>query len=83
MPNERTSMRRIKELLRLQASGLKYRQMVGATGLSLGVISKYLQAAQAAGLAWPEVAELDEAVLSARLGGLAAYSDANRPLIPR
>lgn len=75
-------MRRIKELLRLQASGLKYRQMVGATGLSLGVISKYLQAAQAAGLAWPEVAELDEAVLSARLGGLAAPRTPSRFVAP-
>lgn len=62
-------MRRIKELLRLSAAGLSYRQMAGATGLSLGSISRYLKAAQDAGLSWPMVAELTEAELSVRLMG--------------
>lgn len=35
-----------------------------------------------AGLAWPEVAELDEAVLSARLGGLAAPRTPSRFMAP-
>lgn len=62
-------MRRIKELLRLSAAGLTYRQMAGATGLSLGSITKYLHAARDAGLSWPSVGELDEAQLEIRLVG--------------
>lgn len=62
-------MRRIKELLRLSAAGLSYRQMAGATGLSLGSISRYLKAAQDAGLSWPMAAELAEADLAVRLVG--------------
>jgi transposase len=62
-------MRRIKELLRLSAAGLSYRQMAGATGLSLGSISRYLKAAQDAGLSWPMASELTEADLGVRLVG--------------
>jgi len=69
MANPGTSMRRIKELLRLSAAGLSYRQMAGATGLSLGAISKHLKAAEAASLSWPAVDGLTEAEISVRLVG--------------
>lgn len=67
-------MRKIKELLRLKAAGLSCRQSAAATGLSLGVVSKYLKAAQAAGLSWPLPDELDDTTLAGRLLGPPAVS---------
>ena len=69
MPNPRISVRRLKELLRLKAAGLSFRQMSAATGLSLGAVSKYLKAADAAGLAWPLPAGLDDTTLERQLAG--------------
>lgn len=72
-------MRKIKELLRLKAAGLSCRQTAAATGLSLGVVSKYLKAAKSAGLAWPQVAELDDATLSSYLAGSPPPPASRRP----
>ncbi len=51
MPVTRVAMHKIKEVLRLKhAAGLTHRQIAGALGLSLGVINKYLAAAERASL---------------------------------
>ena len=62
------SMRKLKDLLRLKyEAGLSQRQIAGALRLSLGVVNKYLHAAQAAGIAWPLPDDLSEAQLRRRL----------------
>ncbi|VVE85937.1 transposase [Pandoraea sputorum] len=61
MPAHRTTMRRIKEVLRLKwACHLSHRQVRGALGTGLGTITQYLQLASAAGLDWAAVEPLPE-----------------------
>ena len=60
-------MRKIKEALRLHSLGLKQQQIAASCRISQSTVSEYLQAAQLAGLNWPDVAGLDERELAARL----------------
>lgn len=61
-------MRKIKDVLRLKYDAkLSCRQIAASLKLSVGVISKYAKAADAAGLSWPLPDGLDEATLEARL----------------
>ena len=61
-------MIKLKELLRLKYEAqLSLRQIALCLSLSVGVISKYLQRADAAGLGWPLPDELSEAGLQALL----------------
>ena len=64
MPTERLSMRHIREVLRLhQSVGLSQRATATSLGLAQGTISKYINRARRAGLAWPLPPELDDDVL--------------------
>lgn len=64
MPVRPISMRHIKELLRLHFEArLSQRQIAAATGLSVGVINKYLAAAEAVELSWPLPEGISEAKL--------------------
>ncbi len=57
-------MRHLKELLRLKyAVGLSHRQIARSLNLSTGVISKYVQLAEAAGLSYPLPDDIDDARL--------------------
>ncbi|OHA71634.1 MAG: hypothetical protein A3E07_02790 [Candidatus Wildermuthbacteria bacterium RIFCSPHIGHO2_12_FULL_45_9] len=47
------SMRKIKEILRLHASGLSQRQIATSLHLSAGAVNKYLQLAHLAHINWP------------------------------
>jgi transposase len=68
MPAHRTTMRRIKEVLRLKwACNLTHRQVQGALGVGLATITQYLQLATAAGLDWASVEPLDEEALERRV----------------
>lgn len=68
MPAARSSMRKIKDVLRLKyEADLSCRQIAASLKLSVGVISKYTQAAEAAGLSWPLPDGLDDTTLAARL----------------
>ena len=61
MPSERLSMRRIRELLRLNyENGLPGRTIATSLGLSKGAVNDYLQRTRAAGLSWPLPAELTD-----------------------
>lgn len=61
-------MRKIKDVLRLKyEANLSGRQIAASLKLSVGVISKYVNAAEAAGLSWPLPAEMDDTLLAARL----------------
>jgi transposase len=61
-------MRKIKDVLRLKyEANLSCRQIAASLKLSVGVISKYTNAAEAAGLSWPLPSELNDTLLAARL----------------
>ena len=60
-------MRKIREVLRLHSLGLTQRQIARSCSTGQSTVSEYLQAAESAGLGWPDVAEWDEARLEAAL----------------
>lgn len=69
MPNERISMSKLKQLIGLQSSNLTVRELAGALSLSIGGVSKYLQAVRAAGIEAAHVESLSEAELEQRVFG--------------
>lgn len=70
MPIAKVAMHKIKEILRLKyVAGLSQRQIAGALGLSNGVVAKYLTAAASSGVAYPQLAALDDEALARALSG--------------
>ena len=68
MSQERLSMRKLQEVLRLKwESGLSHRAIARSCGISPATVSEYIQGAYAAGLSWPLPADLTEDQLWARL----------------
>ena len=68
MPRQRSSMRKIREVLRQKwALGLSIRRIARSVGLSRPSVSSYLRRAEGCGLSWPLPAELDDAELERRL----------------
>jgi len=61
-------MLKLKEILRLKyAANLSQRQIASCVNLSLGVVSKYLQRADAAGIGWPVPASMTDKELKQTL----------------
>ena len=60
-------MRKIGEVLRLNAAGLNIRDIAVSTGIGKTTVYEYLARAQAAGLGWPLPPELDEVAAEAKL----------------
>ncbi|MFQ5982342.1 MAG: IS21 family transposase [Woeseiaceae bacterium] len=60
-------MRWIKDVLRLRAAGLSRRQVAQSCGIARSTVAEYLKRAEAAGLSWPELSDLDDAELEKRL----------------
>jgi len=70
MPIAKVAMHKIKEVLRLKyVAQLSQRQIAGALGLSNGVVAKYLTAASASGVAYSQLAALDDEALARALAG--------------
>lgn len=67
MPNQRLSMRKIREVLRLQASGMSNRQIAQSVHLARPTIANYLRRAAQAGLGWPLPPQLTDAAIEQRL----------------
>ena len=68
MPQERLSMRKIRDVLRYRHStGLSLDAIARALNLSKGVVAKYLRLASACGLTWPLPEALDDSELEKRL----------------
>ena len=68
MPRSRSSMRQIREILRLKWEvGLSDRQISIGSGLSRPTVAKYVRRATASGLGWPLPASLDDAQLERML----------------
>jgi len=53
-------VRKIKEVLRLQALGLSQRQIALSCSVGQATVSEYLKAAETAGLKWSDVADWDD-----------------------
>jgi transposase len=60
LPQERLPVRKIKEVLRLQALGLSQRQIALSCSVGQATVSEYLKASEAAKLNWPDVADWDD-----------------------
>lgn len=60
-------MRKIREVLRLKAAGLKIREIAEGTGSARTTVYEYLVRAEGAGLSWPLPEDLDDEALEARL----------------
>lgn len=67
MPQERLSMRKIRDVLRLSAAGLSKRKIAASLGMSPTAAGDTLRRARRAGLAWPLPDALDDIGLEARL----------------
>lgn len=68
MPAERLPMRQIREIFRLKwESHLSKRKIAESTGTARSTVSEYLRRAEAAGLRWPQVREMEEEEIEARL----------------
>ena len=64
---KRLTMRKIREALRLHASGLSTRKIAGSLGVGQSTASDYLKRVERAGLSWPLAAEMTDAALEALL----------------
>src|SRR5262249_33932006 len=68
MPADGLAMRQIKDILRLRHdAGLSFREIARCLNISVGVVSKYIQLAAAAGITWPPPDNLDEDALAQKL----------------
>lgn len=68
MTTKRVTMIKLKDILRLKYEAqLSLRQIALCLSLSIGVISKYLQRAEAVGLGWPLPEGMTDTELAARL----------------
>lgn len=80
MAAERLSMRRIREVLRLDALGLSRRSIARSQRLSHNTVGAYLERAAQAGLSWATCQEMDDATLEARLFPPPPPAELPRPL---
>ena len=67
MPGARLPMRKIRDVLRLQADGLSKRQIAASLGIGATAAGTFMQRAAKAGVTWPLPADLDDAALEALL----------------
>ncbi len=68
MPQERLSMRKIRETLQYRhTTELSLEAIARALNISKGVVAKYLKLAEAAGLTWPLPPEMDDTALERQL----------------
>ena len=68
MPAERTTMRQVREVLRLKfVGGVPTREIARRIGVAASTVRTTIRRFQAAGLSWPLPEELTDAALEARL----------------
>ena len=79
MPGMRTSMRKIREVLRLRASGLTVAAIARSLGIATGTVWTYATRLRAAGLGWPLPPELDDTALERLVYPPPAPSRVRRP----
>lgn len=64
---KRLTMRKIREAVRLHASGLSTRKIAASLGVGQSTASEYVKRVKAAGLSWPLSADMSDAALEAAL----------------
>ena len=67
MAAKRLSMRKIKDIIRLEHAGLSQRQIAGALKVSRDSVARTLRRAKGNGLSWPLPEEMDERALEEKL----------------
>lgn len=68
MPAERVTMRKIKDIVRLnETCQLSHRQIAKSCGVARSTVAEILRRATTAGLSWPLPVDVDDATLEARL----------------
>src|SRR4030095_5107957 len=67
MPRERLSMRKIRDVLRLEALGRTRREIAQSVGIGRTTVCDYVSRATAAGLSWPLPDGLDDEALEEML----------------
>ena len=78
MPEEKVSMRKVKEILRLRFGlGLQQNQIARSCSIGQATVHRYLRKAAAAGLTWPLPDDLDDR----RLEELLFPAAVGRPLL--
>lgn len=83
MAQERLSMRKIKEILRLKYDcGLSNRQIAHSCQISRSTVAEYLWRAEQGGVSWPSAEALSEGELEARLLPKPAALSASVRLLP-
>ncbi len=60
MSQKRLTMRKLKDVLRLDSLGLSQHQIAASCSVSQSTVHEYVTAARAAGLKWPDAAEWDD-----------------------
>ena len=82
MPKKRLSMRKLMEILRLDAAGLSQRKIAKSCCISRSTVSDYLERMEASGVKWPLPPGVDEVELERLLFGKKAgrSRDKARPL---
>jgi transposase len=73
-------MRKIREILRMNALGLSTRQIGHSLQVARSSVGEYLKRAAAAGLSWPLPEELDETAIERRLFPTGPRLEIQRPL---
>ena len=63
MPAERTAMRQVRDVLRLNAAGVSGNEIARRVGVASSTVRLTLKRLAAAGLGWPLPAELTDATL--------------------
>ena len=79
MPAERLTMRKIREILRMNALGLSARQIGHSLQVARSSVGEYLKRA-AAGLSWPLPEDLDETAIERKLFPTGPRLEIPRPL---
>lgn len=67
MPRERLSMRKIREILRLDSLGVSGRKIARSVKVGPATVRDYLRRAALAGLSWPLPEDMDDSALERRL----------------
>ena len=78
MPEKALSMRKIREVLRLHALGLKQHQIARSCAIVQSTVHRYLKLAEAAGLRWPLPDDLNELKIDQLLFGKRAAPPSRR-----
>jgi transposase-like protein len=83
MPAERTTMRHVREVLRLKfVGGVPTREIAPRIGVAASTVRATIKRFQAVGLSWPLPEELTDAALEARLFPCQSFAPAGDVILP-